>query len=97
MSAFPDKCREIHDEEAYKKINRRLVGNWVKLQFTWREPREVYHGQVVDVIQGRSTKEISIATPDGQKTFTVHGMCKMTIKRYRNESHYKSELNGKAN
>lgn len=90
MSAFPKKCIPINNAEAYRAINKRLIGQYVSFQVG---SEAAVFGKVKSVIVQRLTKSVTL-TLNGKdlRLDGFHADAYFTLKRYRNELHFKSEL-----
>lgn len=94
MSTFPKKCSKLSGIEAFKVINRKLIGTQVRLDVTIEKEHSVYYGKVshVDLKQSKQFGTIkTIIIIDAIKSFTL---CMpliqsfdISITRFKNISH----------
>jgi hypothetical protein len=101
MSAFPKKCIELQDAAAFKAINKRLKGQFIKIEWLTATGMQRLIGKVFEVNQGNNLKDVQVfpmrRTNSGVRydpmsmVHSLHQHCTIKLKRYRNEMHMISE------
>ena len=93
MSAYPAKCRQIHNSEAFRAISQNLVGQFIRFDY---QGQDIGYGEVLEVktAADNTKKSILIEKPDGNPIlfFNIQPYAKISLIRFRNQDHMKGHI-----